>query len=415
MTINKDKGYPLPAGDAEVADLACQLVWLPNDDAYWQALLGTLTYLSTWLAWERDDDHNGKKAADSWKAANVKTLECWRMTCLEDLETNVAAILALLQGRKDCCDDNVTYLPQTEYTTDIEPEEGDAPDYYGETAVTDWDDWLEHVCYNAHLYVDYLVQQAEQLNDAVGLGMLTLGLVASGLALLSFGPLGIPVAFALVSTTLFGLIAATALAFDDAAEDIEDARTDIVCALLQGTSLGDAVEDAIGSSSPEWTYFFSLVDYDSAQAIMYEGGADGEYLPAETKDDCVDCGYDQLLEGDITLKVPSGYGTGLSYADGVWTISSQSVGACHVVWIQFFTDITYVTPQAVLIEVLTCSGSASLCVGLNHHRGFDNPETANQYNLAHPTLPAPSDGEIEQLYDLHSSSWTMTFRLYEPA
>jgi len=329
---NKQPGYPLPDGELGDDDLVCQLVYLPNRDEYWRALLGGLHYFTTWLAWERDDDKRGKDAAANWRLAFEKTMECWRMACLEDLENNVAAILALLQGKKDCCDGNVTYLPQSEYTTDIEPEVGDPPDYYGETAVTDWDDWLEHVCYNAHLYVDHLVHQAEQINDAIGVGMLSMGLIGSGLALLSFGPLGIPAAFAIVSTTLFGLIAASALTFDDKAEDIEDARDDIVCALINGTSLRDAVEDAVGSTSLEWTLFYSIPDYESAQAIIYEGGADGKFLPSELRDDC-SCELPSMLtftfDSDLQSWASSGF---YGFAWNASLQAAQGIANTNATW-----------------------------------------------------------------------------------
>lgn len=280
-------GYPLPSGEAYTDDIVCQLVYLPNRPEYWRALLAALHYFATWKAWERDDDHRGADAARAWRESFELTLECWRMTCLNQLQEDVANIFVLLRDRKDCCDDNITYGPQTEVGTEIEPEVGDPPDYYGETAVTDWDDWLEHVCHNAHLYVDSLVWQATEMNTLLTLGGVGIGFLGAALVLLSFVGVGLAVTYALVAATAAGILELGSLGiFLTTADDIEDARNDIVCSLLWGNSLSDAVETALGSASLDWLSFFSQIDYESATAIIYEGGYESEYLPADTRDDC---------------------------------------------------------------------------------------------------------------------------------
>lgn len=411
-----EPGYPLPDGEAYTEDLACQLVYLPNKDEYWRALLGTLSYLSTWLAWERDSDKRGKDAARAWKDALDCTLECWRMSCLEDLQDDVAAIKLLLQGKKDCCDDNITYTGQEQITTTIDPGVGDPPDYYGETAVTDWDDWYEHVCFNAHRYVDQLVQMGEEFEAAADMSLWTIGLVAAALALLTFTGIGLPVALALASEVLFGLLGATAIAFDDAADDIEADRDEIVCALLQGTSLADAVKEALGAASVEWLLLYQWVDYDSATAVIYEGGYDGEYLPADTKDDCVDCGYEQLEDGDLTLHPVNTYSTNLQWNAGpkTWTVDSLKPGSCWQQWVQFFTDPSKTVAKQVRIEYVACS-VASTCAASKHHRGYLQTLATLVYEVDHPALPDVTDGVIEELYDTHNSTFTIEFKLFEPS
>ena len=96
MKTNPD--YPLPEGELGEDEIVCQLVYLPDRPEYWQALLTEIHFLATWQAWERDDDKRGKDAASNWREAFELTMECWRMTCLEDLQANVASILALLQN-----------------------------------------------------------------------------------------------------------------------------------------------------------------------------------------------------------------------------------------------------------------------------------------------------------------------------
>lgn len=224
------------------------------------------------------------------------------MACLEELIADVARIRGLLETKKDCCDDNVTYFPTEEPSTEIMPGVGDPPDYYGETAVTDWDDWLEHVCYNAHAYVDYLKDTSWELMTAVNVSSIFLGLISSALVLLAFSGIGLPIAFGLAAAVVTGIaLGATATTFQNTASDFETARQDIVCAILNGASLAGAVEDAL-SSGTDWDLFYQFVDYDAAIAILYEGGYNEDYLPSETRDDCV-CYVDTqfLFEWDTDL------------------------------------------------------------------------------------------------------------------
>jgi len=264
------------------------LVFYPDKEEYRRALLGSLSYLGTWLAWELDDQKRGRQAAQAWKNANDLTLECWNMACLEQLQEDVAAIRALLAGADYCCNGNTTINPGPGQTTEIEPGVGDPPPYYGETEITSWEDWEEHVCYNAHRWVDDLIATAETLNEGSNTGIITLGLVAAALALLSFTGLGIPIAITIAITSLSAISAAGALIFADTAQDLEDAREDIVCALINGEDVETVINDALGEASLDYTSFFQHIDYSSATSIIYEGGANGEYLPAETSDEC-DC------------------------------------------------------------------------------------------------------------------------------
>lgn len=330
MSQKNPPGYPLPSGTLGSDEIVCQLVYLPDRDEYWQALYGALSYMATWRAWERDIDKRGKDAADDWRAALELTTECWRMACLDELTETVENILLHLQGTKQCCDDNVTYLPTDEVTTDIVPNEGDAPDYYGETAVADWDEWNEYLCYAAHFYVDYLTGVGNNLYEAVRNNSIGIGVVAAALTLLGASGIGLPVAFATAAAIVGGLaLLATISTFIDSAEDIEAARTEIVCAILNDGDLAGVVETALGSNLA-WDLFYSEILYDQAKSIMYEGGYDGEFLPAEKKDDCVSCEdppyfafyFDEDLDGwddnDEHSWNAGGWLEALTQAGGVW-------------------------------------------------------------------------------------------------
>ena len=296
MTEN-ERGYRLPSGDAFTEDMECMLVWYPDKKEYRQALIGSLLYLSTWLAWERDSSKRGKDAAAAWRLAVDCTLECLFMGCLDELLAEMTAIRELLQNQDACCDENITYNETTIYSTTIVVDVGDPPDYYGETAVTDWDDWKEYLCYNAHLWLDELIETSGTVETALTYGAMTIGLLAAAIIGVSFfvvgGVVSMPFLYAAVAGLVGGIVAGM---FDDAADDLETAREDIVCAIMLGTSISDAVEAAL-SSSAAWDMFYSLIDYDSVQAILYEGGDGETYLEAEQRDDCV-C-YGPPFDGDI--------------------------------------------------------------------------------------------------------------------
>jgi hypothetical protein len=297
VTQLNQPGYPLPDGELGNDEIVCQLIFLPDRSEYWQALLGAISYMSTWKAWERDSDKRGKDAAANWREAFELTMECWRMTCLEDLTTAVTDILELLQTKKDCCDDNITYLPTEEIETDIEPNVGDPPEYYGETEIADWDEWSEHVCYNAHKYVDYLAHVGDTLWDASESSSIFIGLIAGLLSLLAFSGIGLPIAFGLAAAIVAGIVlTGTITTFLGTKDAIEDARQSIVCAIVLGTSLRQAVEDAL-ESGIDWDLFFQFIDYDSAIAIIYDGGFGGEFLPSETSEVC-DCEFTYELRID---------------------------------------------------------------------------------------------------------------------
>ncbi|GAH56285.1 unnamed protein product, partial [marine sediment metagenome] len=265
---------------------ACQLVYLPDRPEYWQAFLGALSYMTTWKAWERDDDKRGKDAAENWREAFELTMGCWRMTCLDDLKSDVAAILAVLQLQLQCCDENSTYGESSEYETDIIPGVGDDPETYGETEVEDWDEWTEYLCYQANEWVDELILQAGNWEVYLNAGGATIGLLAGSIVAISFFVVGGFVSVPILMLAFAGIAAGmTATLFSDAADDIEAARDDIICAIMLGGDVGYAVEQAL-SSGASWDLFYTLIDYESAVSILYEGGDGETYLEPDTDDSC---------------------------------------------------------------------------------------------------------------------------------
>ena len=82
-----ERAYLLP-DDPNPDDLMCLQVWLPNDPAFVRALFGSLDYLASWIAWERDPAKTGAIAAASMKEANEQTYTRWLTIggCSEEIE-----------------------------------------------------------------------------------------------------------------------------------------------------------------------------------------------------------------------------------------------------------------------------------------------------------------------------------------
>jgi len=72
---------PPEVPDADGAEFCSVCVCFPDYPEYRAALLGSLHFLSTWVAWERDADHSAAKSAELWRVANEATKENWEMAC----------------------------------------------------------------------------------------------------------------------------------------------------------------------------------------------------------------------------------------------------------------------------------------------------------------------------------------------
>lgn len=196
--------YPLPTGELGDDDIVCQLVYLPDRPEYWQAFLGALSYMSTWRAWERDEDKRGKDAAANWREANELTMECWRMTCLEQLQDDVAAILAIMQIPQACCDPgDVTDGDQ--YTDRVTDGVGDVPqniiDAGYATGVGDWAGFDDYKCMIAHVIVSQLEERLNEIAPLIDTAGGILGGVAAlaGILAVIFGTGGLAIVFGIVA------------------------------------------------------------------------------------------------------------------------------------------------------------------------------------------------------------------------
>lgn len=411
--MSKGRGYLLPEGDAYTADLRCAIVFYPDKDEYLFALGGSLDYLGTWIAWERDEAKRGKDAARAWRDATELTRECWDMACLDQLQEDVSAIRLLLQQQACCGSTSITYAPTTITTTTIIPGVGDDPTVYGETEVATWEEWLQHLCYQSHNYVDQLIHYGETASNLFDAGGLTLDAWSSLLGLMNFVGLALPLFVGDLMVWLADfLLATTSTWFDTAASDLEAGRDDIVCALQQGADLGTAVSDALGIGSEAWLSFYSLIDYDNVQAILYEGGIDDDFLPTELRDDCDVCGYEQQSDSDVY--VDEIYGVDWDYDTEAkeWSVKGEAVSGCVQVQFKLWETPSRITEKPCRIVVTSCGPDIVKCGGNYMEHGFLGGFVEWEHD--HPPLAGLELAAIDQYQHLHValSDYTITFKLY---
>lgn len=313
-------GYPLPSGVLGNDEIVCQLVYLPDRPEYWQALLGAISYMGTWVAWEADAGKRGKDAAANWREAFELTIGCWRMTCLEEIKALLVQLIA-----SQCCDSNIFIqqpsgiAPNT--GTEIEYLEGTEPDEYGDVAITDWDDWAEYKCEAAHLMVEEVAIKFEQLGgleaDYAGedVTLEMLGWVMAKITpLLIFINLAWDV-FQAISGIGWELIGD----FSAAAAEIRAASDDIACEISKGDGAKDtaarfeaACKVAVTSAAGD--LILSAMPWEAWANIIYTGIAEDnegnivyltDVLDAPGTNDC--CGPTKIVvyEGSS----PAGYHT----------------------------------------------------------------------------------------------------------
>ncbi len=78
--IRNRAGYPLP-DNPQPEGTRCIMVHIPDDPLYLYEFLDAYEYFGKWVAWERDEAHNGALAAASWRGAIEKTRETLLAGC----------------------------------------------------------------------------------------------------------------------------------------------------------------------------------------------------------------------------------------------------------------------------------------------------------------------------------------------
>lgn len=292
--MKEDPGYPLPDGALGEDDIVCQLVYLPDRPEYWQAFLGSLHYMTTWRAWERDPDKRGKDAASNWRDAFELTIGCWRMTCLQDLQDNVAEILAIMQLGSQCCDSQ-DITDGDRYTDRVTDGEGNVPQNvidagYADDAA-DWAGFDDYKCMVVNVTVNQMEARLREIADVVDSAGPYLGVAAALAAILGviFATAGLAIVFGIVagigavSALYFGLIEFGPV--DDLADDVATNHDELACAMYDSdgdvgalVALNDKIDELF--SVAEAVILKNLNNGPTLKAL-YAGRYDQQDIAAE--------------------------------------------------------------------------------------------------------------------------------------
>lgn len=296
--MTKGKGYLLPSGEATEDELACCLVFYPARDEYRRALMGSLDYLATWIAWERDSEKRGQDAAASWKLANIQTWECCSMGFCDDLATTLTDILAAITALECCGDQDITDGDQ--YTDPVVDGEGDVPQNiidagYADDAA-DWDGFASYKCMISHLAVDhvesFLREIAPHISDAglvIG-GVGVLGALLGGILAIAGFPIAVGLLAALgAAAGIWAWISSEGRqAVEDLADEIALHHDALACAIFEG----DGVADSVSDFNDKVDELFSVVNAAGIKAIniapqlkaMYAGRYDQQDIAQKLAD-----------------------------------------------------------------------------------------------------------------------------------
>jgi hypothetical protein len=225
--------------------------------------------------------------------------------------------------------------------SDFEPYQGD-PEYGGMPLDT-WDDYDDALCGAAHWYVDNLTNNASNMQHLLSVGAVTVTYIAAALAVLSGAGLLIAVSWAAAASATAAMASAVGTGiFEQASIDIEAARDDIICAIIDGFGLSSAIAAAV---SPEaWTIYYRWVNWANAQATLTQGYNQAGVVPVKEGAICVPCtpaAQDFYLEIRIGTALPGGY----------YESARQSAGdSASYISIAAYEDADFQTPVEIYWE-----------------------------------------------------------------
>jgi hypothetical protein len=264
--------------------------------------MGSLDYLATWIAWERDSEKRGQDAASSWKLANIQTWECTNMGYCDDLYTTLQALLAATQALECCGEQDIT--DGERYTDPVVDGEGDVPQNiidagYAED-LEDWEGFADYKCMISHLAVDHIEAffrgMGPVFNDA-GIAVGGVGVAfALGGAILAL--IGLPITFAIIgavggaSAVWYWIAQYGESAVEDIADEIAIHHDALACAIYNG----DGVADAISDFNDEVDSLFGAIDAAGIKAVGFEPQLramySGRYNQQDIAEKLADQGYE---------------------------------------------------------------------------------------------------------------------------
>jgi hypothetical protein len=344
--------------------------------------MGSLDYLATWIAWERDSEKRGQDAAASWKLANIQTWECCSMGFCDDLATSLTDILAAITALECCGEQDIS--DGDWYTDPVIDGEGDVPQNiidagYAEDA-EDWDGFDSYKCMISHLAVDHVEAFFRQIAPYIaesgtvfgGVGVLSALL---GSMLILFGlPLAAGLILSLgVAASVWNWISKYGKgAVEDIADEIATHHDALACAIYAG----DGVADSVSDFNDKVDELFSGVDAAGIKAIniapQLKAMYSGRYDQQDIAEKLADQGYE--VEGyacvcDEEDPPPTGYHLEypelINFSDFSWCYDrgctyNPSTGVLDLLYeptgnpnMFFYTNFNFLAFYGYVIDVLS--------------------------------------------------------------
>ena len=272
------KGYLIP-DPVDPGEYRCIKVYVPNDDIYLSAFLGSYYFFSTWVAWEKTGDGKGSQAASVWRVAYEMTRDELGNECIdmETIQEIIQACCASITGGLNSIATEVSKLksssgpggccgcvPIGDKLDDDDPETYD-PDVPELPEDYDDDDdplfsYLESKCQWAHAMSDDFIKFMTRMGDAgfataVSIGaaavVVILSIIVPGVLVITATGILVVVSaiLALGSISVF-----TWEIFTNISEYLTTNRDDLVCAFYQHHGTTEA-RDAIRA------VFYDAIDY----------------------------------------------------------------------------------------------------------------------------------------------------------
>jgi hypothetical protein len=263
--------------------------------------MGSLDYLATWIAWERDSGKRGQDAAASWKLANIQTWECTNMGYCDDLATTLQALLAATQALECCGEQDIT--DGSQYTDDVIDGVGDVPQNiidagYADDA-SDWTGFGDYKCMISHLAVDHIETFFREISPFINAS----GIVVGGIGVVGalLGAILVVVGLPISAGILVALGASAGIwtwistygktAVLDLADEIATNHDALACAIYEG----DGIADAIADFNDKVDDLFSTIEATAIKAVGFEPQLKAMYSGRYQQDDIAeklsDLGY----------------------------------------------------------------------------------------------------------------------------
>lgn len=272
------------------------------------------------------------------------------MACLEQLQEDVASILAIMQLGNSCCDDQ-DITDGDRYTDRVTDGEGDVPQNiidagYADDAA-DWGGFDDYKCMIVHVVVNNIEQKLREISDKLDEhGVIYGGVVAlAGVLGVIFATGGIAIIFGLITgvsvlSTLYNALIGFGL-LEDLADDVAANHDELACAMYYSdgdeaalVALNDKIDELF--SAPEALILKNLGSGPTLKAL-YAGRYDLQDIAAELDAagyelDDFDCScagftgeyqYFEDFEGDVGYW--QGIGGGSEHLGGVGYSGSSGI------------------------------------------------------------------------------------------